>query len=788
MAEVVFLATAGKKLANEIGKELWDLIKRGPKHPETAQRLETAMELLGPLFANIEQKSREANVEPRVIEKLQESMNKIRDAHLKCSEVGWCFWLAPFYQKEMEKAVNEMKEIIEYFLPVQTAANVLELLIIARNGTSDQTNPTRRQEILIKSDLEISLPESTLELHAPLLGKLKSFVIMDGGGQILNLTGFAGSGKTTLAKQLRHDPQVRAWFRDNIFVADSWIESNEVVAEQLLQELREKGNNEAVFLVLDNFQPGFVGLVEQCMNWISSSSKSRILVISRVDIPELGTRETMTPLDEDAAIELLRHIAKPIGPTSFNLPEERILQQVVGSCGGFPLAIKVLGGDLRGRHPDIWRKKSKELSRSGDYSPSGALTYLHNSLSVLKDFPAVREFFMDLGLFPENEIIPITALSDIWAELYQDDDDGIDVMSHIRQLASMNLVDKVVQRELANKYSSEGKVLERKRLILGNDPPQGWPQQTQSWFCSFLSLLVGSTRQRTAALVLSISTDQNVTPDWCDHIQPTEAVVLVLNIFKTSDYKLPEFMKAMGNLKVLILTGYAYCFTELRNLELLASLRSLKRIRLQHVSVPSFCDLKNVTKLSFYCCQVKKAFEDSSIEFSTALPKLEDLIIEYCSDLIALPSGLCSVVSLKKLSIISCHKFTGLPQGIGRLENLELLRISYCADFENLPESITQMSRLSILDISHCVSLREIPDKIGELQNLRKLYMTGCSIHEVPDSAMKLEHLEKVICDDCTSHLWEVISSELRNLKVNTAQTDITLNWLLGSGFQGFIL
>ncbi|XP_054784454.1 probable disease resistance protein At4g33300 [Prosopis cineraria] len=155
----------------------------------------------------------------------------------------------------------------------------------------------------------------------------------------------------------------------------------------------------------------------------------------------------------------------------------------------------------------------------------------------------------------------------------------------------------------------------------------------------------------------------------------------------------------MGNLKVRILTGYAFCFTKLRNLKLLAYLRSLKRIQLQHVSIPSLCDLKNVTKLSFYICQVKKAFEDSSIEFPSALPKLEDVNIEYCNDLVGLPSGLCFVVNLKKLGIISCHKFIGLPQ----VENLELLQISYCADFENLPESITQLSHLRILGISHCV-------------------------------------------------------------------------------------
>ncbi|KAI9109447.1 hypothetical protein K1719_019501 [Acacia pycnantha] len=89
----------------------------------------------------------------------------------------------------------------------------------------------------------------------------------------------------------------------------------------------------------------------------------------------------------------------------------------------------------------------------------------------------------------------------------------------------------------------------------------------------------------------------------------------------------------MKNLKVFMVTKYGNSKTDLRNLQLLASLSSLKRIRLEHVSIPALCNLKNVLKLSLYICDVKEAFEDSSIDFSKAMPKLEDLSIEYCEDL-----------------------------------------------------------------------------------------------------------------------------------------------------------
>ncbi|XP_054784877.1 probable disease resistance protein At5g66900 isoform X1 [Prosopis cineraria] len=277
-------------------------------------------------------------------------------------------------------------------------------------------------------------------------------------------------------------------------------------------------------------------------------------------------------------------------------------------------------------------------------------------------------------------------------------------------------------------------------------------------------------------LILSLSTDQKVTPGWCN-IQGPRAVVLVLNL-KTIEYILPEFIKEMKNLKVLIVTNYGFCTTELKNLELLGSLLSLKRIRLQQVSVPSLCDLKNVHKLSLYMCEVENAFENSSIDFSEAMPKLEDLSIEYCKDLVKLPTGLFNIAALRNLTISNCHKFIGLPEEIEKLEKLKLLRISYCADIEEMPKSITKLKSLSFLDMSFCVSLKRLPEEIGELQNLKKLYMAGCPVLELPKSITDVGKLESVICDEYAYPLWEVIKYRFSGLSIKTVTMEISLNWL----------
>ncbi|XP_054784014.1 probable disease resistance protein At5g04720 [Prosopis cineraria] len=295
---------------------------------------------------------------------------------------------------------------------------------------------------------------------------------------------------------------------------------------------------------------------------------------------------------------------------------------------------------------------------------------------------------------------------------------------------------------------------------------------------AYLPLLKGPTQQRVDARILSISTDQEVTPDsWV--IQAAQAEVLILNL-KTTEFTLPRFIREMRNLKVLILINYVdRWFTKFKNFELISFLQTLRRIRLQQVSVPCLWESKNLHKLTLYMCEVSAAFENSSMKF----PNLVELNIEHCKDLVKLPDGLCDIETLEKLSISNCSKFMELPQEIGKLKNLILLRISYCVEIKELPESITELESLSFLDIC-CLNIKKLPDNIGELRSLTNLNMSDCSISSLPDSVTRLTHLKRVTCDGYTYHLWEVIQGFIDfELKVETDKS-VNLNWLRGD-FEG---
>lgn len=261
-------------------------------------------------------------------------------------------------------------------------------------------------------------------------------------------------------------------------------------------------------------------------------------------------------------------------------------------------------------------------------------------------------------------------------------------------------------------------------------------------------------------------------------MRPDETEVLILNLC-SSQYSLPEFTEKMSKLKALIVTNYGFHRSELNKIELLGVLSNLKRIRLEKVSIPRLCILKNLRKMSLYMCNTKQAFESCSIQISDAMPNLVELSIDYCSDLVKLPDDLCNITPLKKLSITNCHKLSALPQEIAKLENLEVLRLCSCSDLVEMPDSVGGLKKLRCLDISDCINLPKLPDDIGDLQKLEKLYMKSCSnLSRLPSSVSNFQQLN-VICDEERAALWDNIPS-IPNLKIEMPAVDVNLNWLHG--------
>ncbi|RVW57603.1 putative disease resistance protein [Vitis vinifera] len=484
-----------------------------------------------------------------------------------------------------------------------------------------------------------------------------------------------------------------------------------------------------------------------------TTNKSRVLITSRNEFPKFGSTYYLKLLSEEDAKTLFRHSAIPEDGSGSSMPDSEALQGISTGPGSGQSIVN----------------SEDELRNC-----------LQSSLDALDDKDIMlKECFMDLGSFPEDQKIPATALIDMWAELHKLDKDGIYAISNLHKLCSRNLLNLVVTRNDANEIdwcyndafvmqhdllrdlaiyqSNQESIEKRKRLIMdltGNRLPE--------WiFC-----------RRNVLLKLV-------------HMELPEAEALILNFNQTENkYELPEFMKQMDKLKVLVVTNYGFCAAELTNFSVLSSLSNLKRIRLEQVSIPTLCntsmELKNLEKLSLVMChKIGQAFASSTIQIPEMLPNLREINIDYCNDLVELPEGFCDLVQLNKLSISNCHKLSALPEGIGKLANLEVLRVSACTLVSKLPDSMGSLHKLSVLDITGCLRIRKMPKQIGELRGLRELHMRRCpGLRELPPSVTLLVDLERVICDEETAQLWECYTHLLPNLTLSVPEEIINLNWL----------
>ncbi|KAG2724562.1 hypothetical protein I3760_01G023800 [Carya illinoinensis] len=487
------------------------------------------------------------------------------------------------------------------------------------------------------------------------------------------------------------------------------------------------------------------------------------------------------------------------GSSSY-IPDGEMVKKIVKGCGGFPLALKVVGKSLRGKSAAAWllrvAKWSDGRSILDTDIDSELLECLQSSLDFKDHEMILRECFMDLGSFPEDQRIRVSALIDMWSELYELVADGIHAIANLHEINNLNLVNLVATRqdasevgsycsedfvsqhdllrELAIHQCSQEPIEKRKKLILdinGNNLPKWWTELKQQHISSHL---------------LSISTDENFSSSWCK-IQPPEVKVLVLN-FQTENYTLPEFVEKMKELKVLIATNYGSFPVELSNFQLLGSVLNLKRIRLEKVSIPSICKIlsasRSLEKISLFMCHIGHAFRNCSIQISDALPNLREINIDYCINLVELPAGIFNIISLKNLNITNCHKLSRLPEGLAKLKNLEVLRVRSCTMLLELPESTGSLHNLVVLDISGCLRISKLPKHIGKLCNMKEFHMKGCSAlrDQLLPSIMDLEHLKLLVCDKGMAKQWESIIKEFpahhSSPQIKVVENDINLKWL----------
>ncbi|KAI5414215.1 hypothetical protein KIW84_058379 [Lathyrus oleraceus] len=118
------------------------------------------------------------------------------------------------------------------------------------------------------------------------------------------------------------------------------------------------------------------------------------------------------------------------------MTDKNLVHEIVRGCKGSPLALQVIAGSLCQQPFEKWQNMKEFLQSQSIlefYSTTtNLLCLLQQSLDILEDINQ-KECFMDMGLFPEDQRIPVTFLIDMWEELHNLDEDGTKAMAIINK-------------------------------------------------------------------------------------------------------------------------------------------------------------------------------------------------------------------------------------------------------------------------------------------------------------------------------------------------------------------
>ncbi|CAE6214278.1 unnamed protein product [Arabidopsis arenosa] len=575
--------------------------------------------------------------------------------------------------------------------------------------------------------------------------------------RLIGISGMIGSGKTILAKELVRDEEVRGHFGNRVLFLTVSQSPNLEELRALIRDfltgheagfgatLPESIGHTRKLVILDD-----VRTRESLNQLMFNIPGTTTLVVSQSKLADPRTTYDIELLNEHEATSLfcLSAFNQKSVPSGFS---KSLVKQVVGECKGLPLSLKVIGASLKDQPENYWEGAVERLSRGkpvDEIHESKVFAQIEATLENLD--PKSKECFLDMGAFPEGKKIPVDVL--------------INMLVEIHDLETATAFDVLV--DLAN----------RNLLTLVKDPT--YVAMHTSYYDMFVTQ---HDVLRDVALHLTNRGEvkEMTEMDWFDMDFP-KAEVLILN-FSSDNYVLPPFIAKMGMLRVFVIINNGISPAHLHDFPISTDLTNLRSLWLERVHVPelssSMIPLKNLRKLYLIICKINSSFDQTAVDIAQIFPQLTGLTIDYCDDLVELPSTIYGITSLNSISITNCPNIKELPRNISKLKALQLLRLYACPELKSLPVEICELPRLVYVDISHCLSLSFLPEKIGKVKTLEKIDMRECSLSSIPSSAVSLTSLRHVACYREALWMWEEVEKAVPGLRVEATEKWFNMNW-----------
>jgi hypothetical protein len=555
------------------------------------------------------------------------------------------------------------------------------------------------------------------------------------GGDTFGVAGMGGIGKTTLAKSLFEDPDIRQYYDHRVY----WIAVkknptivdcqrrliSEICKEMpsarldteklLLEELQRKlSKMRRVLLFLDDvWEKVHVDslLGDSFMKTLPPESKCIITSRKPAELAKLDTNAQIEKLDvlndKDA-----RTLFCSKAFLNRKIPEDRnfsvVVEGVIAACGNMPILLASVGAERWGKK-DIqsWiniRDRLRGIT-SKDRSDDESAKYqelIEQLMISYDDLPEgdpnsgdginFKDYFLDFAAFPEREEIEIAVLIDMWTKPGLTEDGAYRILEELEQRSLVKIVGywchvHDIFRALAIQIVEEPPLKSRKRLF--------------AWGVDNFRLL----EKWNVSGKIEDALKEEV-------IFETEMMVIARTGLEEFHPRDSILFKCLRRLRVLLLTS---------NLNL--------------VSLPS----------AIGCME-----------------RLEKLDLSWCLGLKLLPPEIGQLGSLQKLNMAGCCLLSSIPREVGKLKKLMELNMQSCGVVE-LPEEIGELTSLTWLCLNDCSQLEALPESMGKLSSLVRLECDMLQIREIPKTLGDLSKLKYISFGAC--HCITAIPAEFVKLK-----------------------
>ncbi|KAG6675554.1 hypothetical protein I3842_15G108900 [Carya illinoinensis] len=555
---------------------------------------------------------------------------------------------------------------------------------------------------------------------------------------MVGISGVGGIGKTTIAKAIYNI--ISSNFEGSCFVRNVRETSKSEYGLVQLQEtllsdilgassvcnighvdrginvIKNKLCYKRVLLILDDVDDWEqLKALARNRDWFGSGS--RIIITTRdknlLSNYEVDATYEVEELNHYEALELFSLCAFKTKKPLDNYVE--LTQRIIRYAGGLPLALEVLGLDLRGRSIHEWESALGEYKRI----PHEKIQKIHRmSYDGLRE--SEKKIFLDIACFFKGEDVDYVVKI-------------LDSCALSPNIGIKKLMDKcLITIDDCNKFEMHDLLQDMGREIVREESPKEPGGRSRLWY------------HEDIRHVLEENTGTNQIEGILIDLPKKDMIYLSSEAFmkmKNLKYFINRNARFSGSpsylsneLRVLNWVEYPspslpYNFHGRKPVDLRISDSLLKELGV------GFQNFQNLARMDFSRCEFLKKIPDLS-----QIPNLEWLDVADCTKLTSLPTKL-KFRYLKCLRVDGCLNLQNFPEIEFERECLRHLSLAN-TNIKELPLSIGHLSGIEVLHLRGCKNLLHLPTGILRFRRLKGLRLAGCS---------KVVFISNILKDDCCS-------------------------------------